>query len=93
LLDKLPTDFYQAKPYIYHRTADGYLLYSCGENGVDDRGSNKTYDIFEGRTVQDIQKAPMPQFPDIPDGTDDIAIRVPRLPVASSSSPEPATTP
>ncbi len=79
ILDKLPADFYHAKPYVYKRTDDGYLLYSCGENGVDDGGSNKVMDIFEGRNVNDLQKLKPAVFPDIPAGADDLAIRVPQL--------------
>ena len=79
VLDKVPTDDYYANPYLYQRTDDGYLLYSCGENGVDDNGSNKSMDIFEGRTVNDLQKLKPAKFPDIPDAADDISIRVPQL--------------
>ena len=40
---------YHGKPYFYRRTADGYFLYSAGENGDDDGGSKHIHDIFEGR--------------------------------------------
>jgi hypothetical protein len=87
VLDKLPIDVYQVKPYVYKRTDDGYLLYSCGENGVDDAGSNKLSNMFEGRNVNDLQKLKPPQSPDIPDGADDISIRVPQLRDTISESP------
>ena len=31
VLDKLPVDLDNAKPYIYQRDRDGYLLYCAGE--------------------------------------------------------------
>ena len=40
VLDKLPVDLYNAKPFVYKPTSDGYLLYSRGANGTDDGGSN-----------------------------------------------------
>ena len=40
-LAAIPDDLFAAKPMIYRRTADGYLLYSVGINGKDDGG--KTY--------------------------------------------------
>ncbi len=89
ILDKLPTDDYYANPYLYQRTDDGYLLYSCGENGVDDGGNNKSWNIFEGRTVNDLQKLKPAVFPDIHEAADDLSIRVPRLlpPVSSPLPP------
>jgi hypothetical protein len=36
----IPIDPYDGKPLRYHPNADGtYLLYSVGENGVDDGGA------------------------------------------------------
>jgi hypothetical protein len=38
LLPKLPVDAFNAKPFVYRRDGEGYLLYSLGANGVDDAG-------------------------------------------------------
>lgn len=40
VLDKLPSDPY-GSPFQYDKLDDGYLLYSTGPNGRDDRGSNE----------------------------------------------------
>jgi hypothetical protein len=34
----IPADLFSGRPLIYKPTADGYLLYSVGVNGVDDNG-------------------------------------------------------
>ena len=39
IIPKLPVDIFNAKPLVYRRTDDGYLLYSLGPNGKDDGGS------------------------------------------------------
>ncbi len=83
VLKKLPVDLYNAKPFIYQRKDDGYLLYSTGENGADDGGSNAQRKVFEGhayptRMTVETNRRPKP----IPPGADDISIRVPRLPLA-----------
>ena len=39
---KLPADLYTDKPFLYHRTNVGYLLYSTGANQKDDGG--QTFD-------------------------------------------------
>lgn len=39
VLDTLPADILNGKPLVYRRTDEGYLIYSLGENGVDDGGS------------------------------------------------------
>jgi hypothetical protein len=41
ILKKLPIDIYNEKPFVYRRANDGYLLYTVGENGNDDGGSNE----------------------------------------------------
>ena len=38
LLPSSPNDVFSGKPLIYQRTADGFLLYSVGENGRDENG-------------------------------------------------------
>jgi hypothetical protein len=40
-LTKVPEDFCSGKPFIYKKTADGYILYSVGENMTDDGGKTK----------------------------------------------------
>jgi len=81
ILPQLPVDLYHAKPFVYKRDAEGYLLYSTGENGIDDGGSNEQYrnGILAGReldwnddpTAEKLRKQ-------IPAGADDLSIRVPR---------------
>jgi hypothetical protein len=62
ILDKVPADLYHENAFEYRRTNDGYLLYSRGPNGRDDRG----HDAKESQAI------------DIPPDADDIAIRFPR---------------
>ncbi len=83
VLEKLPVDLYHAKPFIYKRIDDGYLLYSPGGNGQDDGGSNGQMRVFEGRSLDDDNNssAAQPPQPAIPTGADDISIRVPRPPL------------
>jgi hypothetical protein len=83
LLEQLPIDLYNHKPLIYQRTDDGYLLYSCGQNGVDDGGSHEKDAVFAGRQLDKPIGANSSQSTAlIPDGADDISIRVPRPPFA-----------
>lgn len=37
-LDTLPIDLYTGRSLVYRKTAEGFLLYSCGKNAADDRG-------------------------------------------------------
>jgi hypothetical protein len=79
VLKKLPVDLFNAKPFIYQQKDDGYLLYSTGENGADDGGSNAQRKVFEGHAYpRDGDETNPPPKP-IPPSADDIAIRVPRL--------------
>jgi hypothetical protein len=96
VVDQLPVDLYYANPFLYRRTADGYLLYSAGVNGVDDGGSNEQMSIFEGCSLDEIDGAemadPATYTPSkIPPGSDDISIRVPqpafKLPPFPESQP------
>jgi hypothetical protein len=91
ILAKLPADSYHGKPFLYLRTTDGYLLYSLGENGADDGGSNTNVSVFQGYELQDLGKLTPPQTPRIPDDADDIAIRVPQLQIAPISAAQRAT--
>ena len=82
VLDKLPVDLYHAKPFIYKRIDDGYLLYTAGENGQDDGGSNEQMSKFEGREIEaPADPDAQPPQPQIPAGADDISIRVPLPPL------------
>jgi hypothetical protein len=78
ILPKLPVDLYNSQPHVYKRTDDGYLLYSKGENGVDDGGSNQRYRVLIGQSIDDFDptRAPAMQAR-IPNGADDFAIRLP----------------
>ncbi len=80
MLPQLPVDLYHAKPFIYHRDGDGYLLYTTGENGINNGGSNKDLAVLIGRASDDLDEASVEVSEQIPAGADDIAIRVPRLP-------------
>jgi type II secretory pathway pseudopilin PulG len=80
-LEKLPTERYNAKPFLYKRTGDGYLLYSPGENGVDDGGNHEQWKILEGQRLSERNDAEAQNLQSkIPAGADDISIRVPRPP-------------
>jgi hypothetical protein len=76
---ELPVDLYQSKPFVYFRIDDGFLLYSTGENGTDDGGSNARYSVFEGRSMSELDESQGESMEaKIPAGADDISIRVPR---------------
>lgn len=79
VLKKLPVDLYNGKPFVYKRTVDGYTLYTAGENGNDDGGSNENEQVFEGQSATDLdQDAAEALRQKIPHGTDDWSIRLPR---------------
>jgi hypothetical protein len=81
VLEKLPVDIYNEKPYIYGRDGEGYLLFSPGENGVDDGGSNQQQSLFEGREVDGFDQDEADSLRNkIPADADDMSIRVPRPP-------------
>jgi hypothetical protein len=40
LLAAVPIDPFSKKPFVYERRGDGYLLYSIGENGIDEGGTD-----------------------------------------------------
>jgi hypothetical protein len=89
VVENLPVDLYNAKPFIYNRTVDGYLLYSVGLNGRDDGGQNdggsdRQY-ISLGQQLYEFDKsASAAQREKIPAGADDISIRIPRPQVKMS---------
>ena len=79
VLERLPVDLYSGKPPVYKRDGEGYLLYSAGENGRDDGGSNERERILKGQPLDDLgQTKADVMMPQIPTGADDISIRVPR---------------
>jgi hypothetical protein len=86
-----PVDGYRGLPLEYRKTDNGYLLYSVGANGQDDRGSHH-YGWLEGYEIDNNERAIRQQLglepagPDddllestIPEDADDWAIRVPPL--------------
>jgi hypothetical protein len=81
VMKKLPVDLYNAKPFMYKRDGDGYLLYNMGVNAADDGGSNDRMQIVEGRPLEgeDDAQTRTKQIKII--NTDDISIRVPRPPL------------
>jgi hypothetical protein len=87
-IGQLRLDPFSGKPFLYKRTDDGYVLYSVGENGKDDKASNERDRILNGQSMDDFDQAKAEaRSSPIPPGADDISIRIPRpafeLPKAS----------
>jgi hypothetical protein len=79
VIRSLPLDVFNNKSFIYKRTPDGYLLYSAGENSVDDGGSNANAQIFEGHSPPDSNSDEAEKIRQkIPTSADDLPIRMPR---------------
>jgi hypothetical protein len=79
ILVELPTDLYTIQPFRYKRAEDSYLLYSVGENGIDDGGSHEQYNKLQGRDIAEVDESePQDWGSKIPADADDISIRVPR---------------
>jgi type II secretory pathway pseudopilin PulG len=79
IIAQLPVDLYHNKPFVFRRDGDGYLLYSTGENGQDDGGSNEQMQILAGHSLDDLpDDERQAKAKEIPVGADDIAIRMPR---------------
>lgn len=84
VLKTLPVDLFHAKPFLYKRDGDGYLLYSAGPNGSDDGGSddgggNEQMSTLHGRELGDLPSGEQEaESRKIPTGADDLSIRVPR---------------
>ena len=78
-VEALPVDLFNARPFVYQRDGGGYLLYSVGGNGTDVNGSNEQLHILKGIPVDELvdTRAQSPAT-FIPNGADDISIRVPR---------------
>lgn len=47
-----PVDLFHQKALIYKPLGEGYLLYSCGPNGIDDGGSNSQMPALSGYPVE-----------------------------------------
>jgi hypothetical protein len=78
VLDALPVDVHTASPFIYQRNGDGFLLYSAGDNGQDDGGSNEQMSILAGQSLGDLDDAEAQNLQSkVPRGSDDISIRLP----------------
>jgi len=79
ILATVPADMYHAKPYVYRRIDDGYLLYTAGSNGNDDGGSNEIQNIFEGQELEEMELSDTDaEGAQIPAGADDFSIRMPK---------------
>ncbi len=91
-LPAVPVDLFHGNKLSYEKTADGYLLYCLGANGIDDGGSHhfgwyKGYDDVGGDEAQIRKALGMPPLGDgdetldqlISDDADDWAIRMPPL--------------
>lgn len=71
VLDKVPSDLYSDKPFIYERKPDGgYLLYSVFENEKDDAGTDRDGSIIGGEWVT-------PNSGNVDYNHTDLVIRVP----------------
>jgi hypothetical protein len=94
VLDKLPVDIHTASPYVYKRDGEGYLLYSRGDNGTDDGGSNEQTNTLAGQSLGDLDEAETQNLQSkIPPGADDISIRLPHATLELPSLPPPANAP
>jgi hypothetical protein len=81
VLDKVPVDIHNALPFFYKRDGEGYLLYSAGDNGADDGGSNEQLRIHAGQPLDSADPAEVEVLQSkIPAGSDDFSIRLPRQP-------------
>jgi hypothetical protein len=77
-VDKLPVDLYNGKPFVYKRDSSGYLLYSMGENGVDDGGSSQMMRTLKGRPLNKFDSDEAEELRLlIPASADDHSIRLP----------------
>lgn len=87
ILDSQPVDLFTASPFAYKRIEGGYLLYSFGPNGFDDRGSSSIEGLYEGLPVNDVINSETLRAK-IPKNSDDYAIRVPLPPIEVPSLPK-----
>lgn len=76
VLQKIPVDLFHSNPFVYRRTDEGFLLYSLGPNGTDDRGSThgaSSSPELEGAPIGEAEDL----FAKIPEVADDLSLRVP----------------
>jgi hypothetical protein len=79
MLQSLPNDPNSSMPLLYKRDGGGFLLYSVGANGKDDGGSFESMNVVEGHSLDDLDEKEADRLaPDLPTGSDDPSIRVPR---------------
>jgi hypothetical protein len=81
IMKELPRDPFHGKLYIYKPEDHGYLLYSAGENGVDDGGKNTQTYFLESPPFDErgrLGRDPLELIPEFATSGDDISIRVPR---------------
>ncbi|HEY3393496.1 MAG TPA: hypothetical protein VGK58_12370 [Lacipirellulaceae bacterium] len=94
VIERLPVEVFSGKPFAYKRSADGYLLYGVGANGIDEGGSNEKYRVQNGQPIDDMldQAEAEARQSQIPKDADDNSILVPRpafeLPEMSSEGAE-----
>jgi type II secretory pathway pseudopilin PulG len=90
IVGALPGDIYGGKPFVYKRLDDGYLLYTIGENGRDDGGSNELMGTFKGRVLNDLPADEAESLREkIPGGADDFSIRLPISPYELPDASQP----
>lgn len=72
-LEELPIDPFSGEPFRYQRRGDGFVLWSVGENGVDDRANDADGEFNDG------DYAPIDWFGERekPEGVDDLVVRLP----------------
>jgi hypothetical protein len=81
ILKGVSIDIYNNSKLIYKRTDHGYLLYSTGENGVDDGGDNHLMSLIAGRAIENSRDDdPGQPRPEVSQTADDISVIVPRPP-------------
>jgi hypothetical protein len=79
VIERLPVEVFSAKPFIYKRSADGFLLYGVGANGMDEGGSNERYRVLNGISIDSLDEVQAEaQQSQIPKDADDNSILVPR---------------
>ena len=96
-LQRALRDTFTDSPLAYRKTKEGYLLYSFGPNGKDDGGSHSDWKILRGYTDKDgwermrqLLGEETPEMKNtIPEGADDLAIRLPLLKVNLSGIAKP----
>ena len=97
IMESIPNDHYHGSPLLYRRTSEGFLLYSPGQNGINDQGDMYSYKFLRGFRVMPENLNQLREvlddeielgddlealFAQIKKDADDIAIRYP-LPVPS----------